>query len=368
MIIGLDARPLKAKNKTGISRYTDEIVKNSDIDIILFSSYRQNNLSYPNCNSLRMVSFQFPTYRWGLERVWEDYVLPTMINRAKPDIFWGPRFFVPGKLKLPTVATIHDIAFVKHPDVVSEKQYKYFDEIIKNSLVSASHFIAVSKTTKSDFCEHYGVSEDKVSVIYNGYNQKFLFPADNMEKEKIKIKYKLPEDFILFLGTIEPRKNLSRLIEAYKKSEAFDRQIPLVIAGKMGWLQNKLITDIEPMVNNGNIILTGFINDDELRVLYQTCTFFVFPSLYEGFGIPVLEAMASGAAVLTSHSSSLYELFHDSAHLVDPFSVYSISNGINQLLKEENRKVLIKRGYEITNQFSWKKAANQHLELFKSLI
>jgi glycosyltransferase involved in cell wall biosynthesis len=178
----------------------------------------------------------------------------------------------------------------------------------------------------------------------------------------------LPDNFILFLGTIEPRKNLERLIRAYEKSFALKEGIPIVLSGKMGWLQNDLISKIQPLIEKKLIILTGYVNLVELKALYQSCLFFAFPSLYEGFGIPVLEAMASGAPVLTSGNSSLKELFSTSTHLVDPLSEESIVQGLNSMMDQDYRDKLQQSGYIIVKNFSWKKSAEEHKKLFKNFF
>ncbi len=368
MKIGIDARSLTTENKAGIGIYTNEIINNINSEVLLISHKKINKNNNFKRDSIKTKTIQFPFYRWKIEKFWENTVLISLANQSNIDIYWGPRFFIPPRLKIKSVATIHDIAFTKFPNIVSKKQFKYFDSLIRSSVKNSDHFISVSETTKIDFCEYYNVNPEKVSVIFNGFNKYFSTKIPEYEILQVKNTFRITGDFILFLGTLEPRKNLARLIKAYLNSNAFKLKIPLVLAGKMGWLQKDLMKTINPLINSGDIILTGYLNIKQLKALYESCMFFAFPSIYEGFGIPVLEAMASGAAILTSNNSSLGELFAKTAHLVDPFSIDSIAEGIDKLLDCDYRDQLVKNSQLYINQFSWQTSAHQHNNLFTKLI
>lgn len=367
MTIGIDGRAMLADKKAGIGVYLTEIIKNLNAPKSVFLHKQMpSDLNIKNTENSIIIK-RYPFYRWRLEQIWETYSLPAMVRRSSADLFWGPRFFVPTGLRVPSVATIHDIAYLKFPDIVSKVQRDYFNRLISISLKNASHFICVSETSKKDFCEYFSVNDDKVSVVYNGYNPIYNEQLTHEQKLQILNKFGIPEKFILFLGTLEPRKNLSNLVSAYISSELPSAGIPLVIAGKIGWMQSELLTDIEPLVKTGKVILPGYLTQYELMALYQSTMFFSFPSLYEGFGIPVLEAMASGAPVLCSGNSALGELFSDVAEIVDPFSVDSIKTGLNNMLSDSRRNKLKALGTPFVSKFSWARSANEHLEIFKAL-
>ncbi len=368
MITGIDGRAVQTQKKAGISIYASEITNNLPCDSCLFLSSSLKDTALLKNPQVKTKSLRFPTYRWKFEQIWEKTALPYIVNRSNAQLLWGPRFFVPSRLKIPSVATIHDLAFMIIDNIVTPKQITYFDNMIQSSLVNAKHFIAVSETTKKDFCHFYHVNEDRVTVIYNGFDQGFLLPVDKQQGNVYLNKIGIKKDFILFLGTLEPRKNLERLIEAYLLSNAKKEGIPLVLAGKAGWLQDRLFEKIKPLIDEKLIILTGYVSHEELKILYQNCLFFAFPSIYEGFGIPVLEAMASGAPVLTSYGSSLEEIFRESALLTDPLSVNSILDGINNLMETSNRKSYIAKGTAFISNFSWQRSAKEHHEVFKKLV
>ncbi|MES3006312.1 MAG: glycosyltransferase family 1 protein [Pseudomonadota bacterium] len=369
MHIGIDARPMQASRKAGIAVYTTEVLNHLQDEVTLFTARALPPDAIPVGS--RRVNYDvlpLPSQRFGLRTLWENLLLPRSIRSSKVDLFWGPRFFVPHRSKVPCVATIHDIAFVKYPEIVSKQQYRHFDSLIRMSVRCATHFIAVSKTTRDDFCQHYGVNPDRVSVVHNGVNQRYRIALSTESKDLVKARLGIPDQFILFTGTIEPRKNLDRLLSAYHRSDAFKKAIPLVIAGKSGWLQSNLFDNWGKLLAEKSIILLGYVSDDDLAALYQSCLFFALPSLYEGFGIPVLEAMSSGAPVLTSDNSAMQELYAGSAMTVDPFSVEALSDGINQMLIEETRAELISRGLALSARFSWEQSAAEHRNVFERVL
>jgi glycosyltransferase involved in cell wall biosynthesis len=367
MTIGIDARTIEEKRKAGINTYTFEIINNLSADCRLYMKSSAGKGVYDGKEHINTYKLAFPFYRYKMEEIWETTALPWMVNKHKPELFWGPRFYVPPRLKCPSVCSIHDIAFKFVPGVVNAKQFRYFERLIGYARRHADHFIAVSKTTKMDFCEHYQVSPERVSVVYNGYNRFFRQKADPEFIRQLRTRLNIPKDFIFFLGTLEPRKNIRRLVDAYLSSEACLRGIPLVLGGKAGWMDKSWLYSLQPYVDQGLIIQTGYLSQQSVRALFQSCLFFAFPSLYEGFGVPVLEAMASGAPVLTSNNSALKELFEGSALLIDPLSEDSIVAGMNQMLDSETRKYYSSCGERLTEGFSWRASSNGHLQVFKKL-
>ncbi len=368
MIIAVDGRPI-VYTQTGIANYLNEILKYSDENRInLYTPKNVRNFYKStlrsNHNIQNKVIYQ-PSLRGFAKEFWQNYYLPLAINLGKDQLFWGPSFYAPKNVRCNKVVTIHDVVFRKYPKLQTSGTNKAFDRAIKDSIPHTDLFISVSQSTKKDFCHYYEVDEEKVIVIYHGYNEYF---DTTVEKESIAstlAKLGIANPFILFTGGIVPRKNLKRLISAYNNSSANNEDISLIIAGPLGWLYDDVV---ELIKENKNIRHLGFVSNEDLRVLYQSCLFFTYPSIYEGFGIPPLEAMASGAALLTSNVSSMLELYKDCAYMVDPFSVDSITSGLDAMLDDSIRQDLITKGYAKSRTFSWKKSAKEHFGIFKNIL
>lgn len=258
--------------------------------------------------------------------------------------------------RVPTITTIHDLAYAKYPETVHplirHTQSLRLSRVIKHG----NHIIADSQSTKNDLVEKYQIDDSRIDVVYPGLSQEY-FPQSESEIERVKNKYNLPNKFILSLGTQEPRKNLERLIQA-----TADLPTPLVIAGKYGW--GKKID------NPSHVTVLGFVDEADLPALYSSATVFCYPSLYEGFGFPVLEAMACGTPVVTSNISSLPEVSGEAAILVDPLSTESIRSGIEQAV--ESSEKMIKKGILQAKKFNWESSAKQvlsiHEKIYKSTL
>lgn len=261
---------------------------------------------------------------------------------GKVDLFHSSDWVEP-RANCPVVTTIHDLVFIKYPETVEKMilntQVKRLNKIVKNK----THIIADSRSTKQDILEAYNIKVDQIDVVYPGIDTSYV-PQSPTEVDRVKKKYNLPDQHILSLGTQEPRKNISRLVDAVK-----ELSIPLVIVGKHGW---------------GNKTKSiGFVPDEDIKALYTGATVFAYPSLYEGFGFPVLEAMACGTPVVTSNISSLPEIVGDAAILVDPKSVDLIRAGITTAI--ENRDICIERGLKQAQKFSWENTAKHTLEVYE---
>jgi glycosyltransferase involved in cell wall biosynthesis len=367
MKIGVDARPLETARPTGINNYIYHVLDNiENEDIRLYFKKRPEVKVLENRERISSHIFALPLYRWKVEEFWERNIMPYMSNKQNDDVFWGGRFFVPKGLKCKSVATIHDLAYLKIPRLLSDKGIRYFDKLTTQSVAAATSFITISETTRMDFCELYKVAPEKVDVIHNGYNTAFLKDISNEQILATQKKYSINQPYVLFVGTLEPRKNLKRLVKAYINSEACKQDCSLVLCGDAGWFHKEFLDEIQPFINSKKILITGYVSNEELIHLYKGCMFFAFPSLYEGFGIPILEAMAAGVPVLTSNNSSMKELFSDSTEQIDPYDIDSIINGINNLLNSDLQKDLIKRGNSKLKEFSWKKCAEEHVNHFKN--
>lgn len=245
----------------------------------------------------------------------------------------------------PSVTTVHDLVFIKYPDTVDPLILKIQQSRLKKIVRNQTHIIADSQSTKSDLMEIYHLPSDRITVVYPGISDLYK-PQTKKEIDRVKSKYNLPDKFVLSVGTQEPRKNIARLAEAVESLG-----IPLVLVGRHGW--------------GSKTQTLGYVPDSDLPAIYAASSVFAYPSLYEGFGFPVLEAMACGTPVVTSNISSLPELAGDAAILVNPEDVSSIAKGIKTALSK--REDLIKKGKAQSKLFTWAKTAKQTLEVYEKI-
>lgn len=247
--------------------------------------------------------------------------------------------------KCPSVTTVHDLVFYKYPDTVDSLILKVQQNRLKKIVQNGTHIIADSESTKNDLEEIYRLPSDRITVIYPGISD-FYKPQSKKEIDRVKNKYNLPDKFVLSVGTQEPRKNLERLTKACELIN-----LPLVLVGKHGWGKQTQTL--------------GFVPESDLPGIYAAASVFGYPSLYEGFGFPVLEAMACGTPVVTSNISSLPEVAGNAAMLVDPEDVNSIAKGIKMALSKSEE--LIKKGKIQAKLFTWESAAKQTLEVYEKI-
>ena len=295
-----------------------------------------------------------------------DYLyVPIWSRRNKLDIVFFPKSTISFFVKAKKIVTVHDLAYF----MPSLRAYTLLDTLfmrrmIKNSCKRADKIIAVSENTKMDIFNILGINEEKIKVIYEAADEKYKVINNEGRLSEIKEKYNLNREFILFTGGITPRKNLIRLIRAFNN-------IPdkishdLVLTGGKGWNNKK---ELELIEQNKKIKRLGFIPDEEMPYLYNLADFFVYPSLYEGFGLPVLEAQACGCPVITSNVSSIPEVSGDSVLYIDPYKTKDIGAKIMMLAKNESlKKDLIRKGFKNVKRFSWDKSTKDILNICLSM-
>lgn len=286
------------------------------------------------------------------------------------DIFFGTNFRGIFRDSLKNVITIHDMAHEYFPETIEGKTLNYLKSELSEVARRASCLIAVSESTKKDILRFLDVPEKKVKVIYNGIDKAFKPVTDSGALASVRKRYGLPDKFILYLGTIQPRKNVEGLIRAFSllcKEPAFRHE--LVLAGEMGWKSEGVKGLIKNLSLEDRVRVPGYVEDVDVPALYSLSDVFVFPSLCEGFGFPVLEAMACGTPVVTANVSSLPEVAGDAALLVDPHSVDDIADGMRRLLSDNDlRQRCIDRGLERAKLFTWEKCARETLSVFEEVM
>ena len=288
-----------------------------------------------------------------------------LIFGTKSDIYHFFNFTIPKNIKGKVIVTIYDTVFFSAPETMGDmkaiSEYKYAAE--RSDLI-----LTISESAKSDIIKHFNVDEKKIEIVTPGIDlEKYLHNYTDIELENVRKKYKLPENYILYLGTIEPRKNIERTIKAfikYKKEVKDD--LKFVIVGGKGWKYDNIMKLIESM--GTDIILTGYIDEEDKIPIYKLAQLFAFPSLYEGFGMPVLEAMAAGVPVITSNVSSLPEVAGDAAILVNPLNEDEIFEAYKKILSDKKLQLeMIEKGLEQAKKFEWKESAKVLEQIYEKM-
>ena len=300
--------------------------------------------------------------------LWSQIYLPLYLYRKKNiDVYFSPAHYLPRFCPVPQVVTIHDLAYLYYPEDFIKKDLWQLKNWTNFSINQAKRIIAVSKTTKKDIIKNNGVDEDKVSVIYNGYEK--ISQKLKVKSQKYNSKVKSKEPFILFVGTIQPRKNLEVLIDAFDKFTQTNKEFKLVIVGKKGWLYENIFEKVKTMNLEKKVIFTDHVSDSELIWLYKNAFCLVLPSLYEGFGIPVLEAMNFDCPLIASFSSSLPEIGGDASLYFDPKNPDDLLEKLNSLKEnKELRQELITKGRQRIKFFSWEKCGKETLDVILKTV
>ncbi len=308
-------------------------------------------------------------------RLWHRLRLPLPVElwTGDIDLFHATDFTLPPtRRKTRTVLTIPDLSYERYPSETMPGMLKYLQTVVPRSIERADHVIAISETTRADLVDLYGVPPEKVSAIPLGVDPRFSTGRTPEQVRHLREKYRLPEGpFVLTVGTMQPRKNHRRLIEAfYRLPESLRMAFTLVIAGGKGWGYDEVEEYVKQLGPDRRVVFTGFVDDGDLPALYRAATVFAYPALYEGFGLPVLEAMASGVPVLTSNISSLPEVTGPvAATLVDPLSVESIMGGLELLLDNPDlRARLGELGVERAATFTWAHTADEVWAVYDRLL
>lgn len=303
---------------------------------------------------------------------WTQLKLPGLLKEDRPDVLWMPFHNLPAwrPRGVKTVITIHDLAFKLFPDLFPPKDLFLLNQLTAFAVKSADRIIAVSHSTARDITEIYGVPSHKIRVIHHGYNENLFHLPTKEEREQIpsvKDKYHIPDKakYLIYVGALQPRKNLGILVSAFERIKTLHtfKDWKLVLAGSDAWMVDGLKTQIANSVWSKDIILTGHFAIPDLPYLLWGAEMFIFPSLYEGFGIPILEAMACGLPVITAKNSSLVEVAGNNAIYFDANRIDDLASCIKELNSSlDKRKELIKNGLEWVKHFSWDETARKTYE------
>lgn len=283
-------------------------------------------------------------------------------NENELDVFYSPTHYLPLNFKTPSVIAILDVSYLHFPNLFKKKDLFMLKYWGKYSIKKSKKIITISESSKNDIINLYKVPAHKIAVIYPGIKE---VRSNHLSMDDIKEKFEINNKYILFVGTLQPRKNITRLIEAFSKLKT---DADLVIVGKKGWQYEEILEAPRKFEVKNRVKFIENALDEDLPSLYKNAEFFILPSLYEGFGLPVLEAMNYGCPVITSDVSSLPEAGGDAALYVDPENVEDISKKMQELLVDKDlRDRLIKKGHEQVKKFSWEKSAKETLKVLENL-
>jgi len=370
MLIGVDASRAFVAQSTGTEHYSFHIIRaliqtRGERRLRLYSRTpppTEIGSQLPISRSVESVVLPFP-------RMWTHLRLASELWQRPPDVLFVPAHVLPLVCGVPSVVTIHDLGYLHLPDTHPRLERWYLDWSTRRHARIADRLIADSEATRRDLIQCYNADPERIRVVYPGRDESLLPVTNRDEIERVNSRYNISGNYLLYLGTIRPRKNLSRLIEgfAHVKRE-MDNSVLLVLAGKPSSYSGELARLAARLGISDAVLFPGYIHSQDKAALLSGALGLVFPSLYEGFGLPVLEAMTCGVPVLTSNVSSLPEVAGEAAILVDPTSTQQIAQGIGRLITDTDlRQKLVAQGYQQVEQFSWTSAALQLWAVFEAV-
>src|SRR5712691_1927422 len=375
MRIGLDGFPLLTP-RTGVGHYTFELARSlallspsDDFELVApgpFPGAIIEDLRRDCPDNLRPVTVEGNSIR---RRRWWAVGLPLYLRKGSLDLFHGTNYEVPLWSKRRSVLTIHDLSIFLHAGTHRADLARRARRRLPLMTRSASRIITPTESVKREVSERLKVDPEKIVVTLYAPRRGFQRMAWE-EAAETKRRLGVEDEFLLFVGTIEPRKNLLTLVRAFDQIlRQTSRRPQLVVVGAKGWLTDELFAFIKESSISDRLRLTGYLDDDDLRALYSSCTVFVYPSIYEGFGLPPLEAMACGAPVFASNIATFQETLGSAAQLVEPNDVEALARSIVESLDDEDRRrALSQRGLEQAAKFSWERTAQLTLEVYREVL
>jgi glycosyltransferase involved in cell wall biosynthesis len=359
-IIGFDAQATQGP-QSGLGVFTNNLLSEVRLEISAPLSLRIYSSDVPRGRAISTAQ----------RLKWENWTLPRLAKKDRVDVLHVPAFAPAFRKPCPLIVTVHDIAGMLFKNQIGKLSAFYWGQWLPFVVKQADRIIADSLHTRKDLVQHLGVKSEKIRVIYPSGHENFSSVISPARIVEIKKSFGIKDRYFIFVGTMEPRKNLGRILEAFKLFQNSRPEFQLVLVGSKAFAHGKYSGSLarEHALDSGSVIAPGFLEHNELNALYCGAHGLLFPSLYEGFGIPILEAMASGCPVLTSNITSTPEVAWDAAILVDPYSVEAIAQSMVDLAdKDSLRNDLRQKGFEQIKRFSWKKTALEVINVYKELL
>ena len=367
MRVAIDARKL---HDFGIGTYIRNLLRqlariDRQTDYVLLSGAQDMDVASQLGPNFRAVLEPSPNYSLR-----EQLHVPWVLRRERPDVFHAPHYVLPPAVLCRSVVTIHDCIHLMFPQYLPNKMaYAYARASMWAAVKRSDRILTVSEASKRDILHFFNVAPEKIVVVYNAIDDHFWLTPPDEEVARVRERYQLDHQFVLYVGNIKPHKNLVRLIESFAelRRTGFEELKLLIIGDEISKLPS-LRRAVHGHKLHKHVRFLGYVSDDTLRVLYRLAALFAFPSLYEGFGLPPLEAMASGTPVVASNQSSLPEVTGDAAVLVDPYDVASIVDGMRRVLSDPTLAAdLRRRGPERAREFSWSRSVAQTRTVYEQV-
>jgi glycosyltransferase involved in cell wall biosynthesis len=370
--IGINAHLLAGEagyRRAGIHQYILQNLRNlprveDGPQYILFARHLEELKSH--LPGMRVTPSRWPTERRLVRIVWEQVAWPWLAARRKLDLLHGMAFVTPVSSPCPTVVTVYDLSFIHYPDRFPTIQRIYLASQTARSCRKARRVITISESSRRDVHRLFGVPLGRIDVVRPGVDNRFR-PLSTAVVEDFRRRLSLPECFVLHVGTLQPRKNIPVLLEAFARVARENLQ--LVLVGGKGWLFDEIFRQVEILGLQDKVRFTGYVADSELPLWYNAAAMMVFPSVYEGFGMPVLEAMACGTPVIGANSSSIPEAAGKAAILFDPQDVDELADRMTAVLDDADIPARMRElGFEQARQFSWERAGRETAAVYQRAL
>jgi glycosyltransferase involved in cell wall biosynthesis len=359
--IAIDASRAAAEKRTGTEWYSFELIR----ALIALDDRPPLTLYHRHSPPPELDGPSVHHRRINQRRLWTHLGLSRAMQRDNPSALFVPSHVIPVVHPKASIVTVHDLGYLAEPAAHPARTRRMLDMTTRWNARAAREIIAISGQTRDDLVRHYRVDPDKITVVHSGVDHDRFRPLPTDFVQPVLSRLGIERPYLFFLSTVQPRKNIVRLVEAW---ESLDRDLTLVIAGASGWLSEPIERRIAESFASDRIRRLGFVADGDVPALYNGAEAFALPSLYEGFGMGVLEAMACGCPVVTSNQSSLPEVAGDAAVLVDPVDVRSIHDGIAEALTPHRRAELVDAGLERARSFTWQQTARTTMDVIRKAI
>lgn len=365
--VGINAHLLSGRDgyrRAGIHHYIAQVLKHLEQDVELdYTVFTRFGEGW-NRPDMRTISTNWPTEKRSVRIAWEQLAWPLGVRQQNIDLMHSMAFVTPLWSPCPAIVTVYDLSFLHFPDRFPALQRLYLTSQTRRSVRTARQVVAISESGRDDIHRFFGVPLERIGVVRPGVDTTYQ-PRPQNEIDTFRAQHSLPEKFVLHVGTLQPRKNIPTLIEAMAK---LPEPLPLVLVGGKGWLYDEIFAKVERLGLSGRVHFTGYVPDKDLPLWYNSATAFVFPSVYEGFGMPVVEAMACGTPVIAANTSSIPEAAGESALLFEPQDVSALANHIAQVVGNPSLAAKMgKQGRIQAQQFSWVRSGRDMTQIYQKV-